>query len=84
MSKDPDIVLMDVCLEGGQEGIETARWLQEVCGASVVFVTVCSDENTLERIHQQVPGAPILSKLSFREHLAAAVAEASKPTTRPT
>ena len=55
-----------------------------VCGASVVFVTVCSDENTLERIHQQVPGAPILSKLSFREHLAAAVAEASKPTTRPT
>jgi CheY-like chemotaxis protein len=36
MSKDPDIVLMDVCLEGGREGIETARWLREVCGASVV------------------------------------------------
>jgi hypothetical protein len=45
--------------------LETARWLQQVCGASVVFVTVCSDENTLERI-------------------AAAVAEASKPTTTPT
>src|SRR3977135_1670261 len=84
MSEDPDIVLMDICLDGGQEGIETARVLHQVCGASVVFVTVCSDENTLERIHQQVPGAPILSKLSFREHLAAAVAEASKPTTTPT
>ena len=27
----PDIVLMDVNLEGGREGIEAARWLREVC-----------------------------------------------------
>ena len=36
MRDQPDIVLVDVCLEGGREGIETARWLREVCGASVV------------------------------------------------
>jgi DNA-binding NarL/FixJ family response regulator len=83
MSKDPDIVLMDVCLEGGREGIEPARWLREVCGASVVFVTACGDENTVERIHKRVPGAPILSKLSYRDRLAAAVAEVSKRTARP-
>src|SRR3954464_3816684 len=27
MSGNPDLVLMDVCLEGGREGIESARWL---------------------------------------------------------
>jgi hypothetical protein len=51
---------MDVCLEGGREGIETARWLREVCGASIVFVTANSDEDTLTRIHERVPGAPVL------------------------
>ena len=31
MEDQPDIVLMDVNLEGGREGIEAARWLREVC-----------------------------------------------------
>ena len=31
MEDAPDIVLMDVNLEGGREGIEAARWLREVC-----------------------------------------------------
>jgi DNA-binding response OmpR family regulator len=30
MENLPDIVLMDVNLEGGREGIEAARWLREV------------------------------------------------------
>jgi two-component system, response regulator PdtaR len=30
MREEPDIALVDVCLEGGREGIETARWLREV------------------------------------------------------
>jgi DNA-binding response OmpR family regulator len=76
MSDQPDIVLMDVCLDGGREGIETARWLREVCGASIVFVTANSDEGTLARIHEQVPGAPVLSKPVYRKQLAKAVSEA--------
>jgi CheY-like chemotaxis protein len=28
-SEQPDVVLMDVCLQGGQEGIEAARCLRE-------------------------------------------------------
>ena len=77
MSDQPDVVLMDVCLEGGREGIETARWLREVCGASVVFVTGNSDEGTLARIHERVPGAPVLSKPVCRKQLAKAVSEAT-------
>src|SRR5712691_4984681 len=66
MSDQPDIALVDVCLNGGREGIETGRWLREVCGASIVFVTAYSDEGTIERIHEQVPGAPVLSKPAYR------------------
>jgi DNA-binding response OmpR family regulator len=74
MSEMPDIALVDVCLEGGR----TARWITNVCGASVVFVTAFNDQDTVNRIHDQVPGAPILSKLTYRDRLAAAVAHVSK------
>jgi DNA-binding NarL/FixJ family response regulator len=74
MNHEPDVVLMDVCLEGGREGIETARWIREICGASVVFVTASSDEGTVNRIHEQVPGAPVLPKPVYRDRLAEAVA----------
>ena len=79
MSDQPDIALVDVCLNGGREGIETGRWLREVCGASIVFVTACNDEGTIKRIHEQVPGAPVVSKLAYRNRLADAVAEVSGP-----
>ncbi|MGH6865685.1 MAG: response regulator [Methyloceanibacter sp.] len=74
MRDQPDIVLMDVCLSGGREGIETARWVREVCGASVVFVTANTDPATVERIREQVPGAPILPKPVYRHSLADAMA----------
>jgi two-component system, response regulator PdtaR len=79
MSNEPDVVLMDVNLEGGREGIEAARWLREVCDTAVVFVTSYNDDDTVERIRQQVPGAPVLAKPVYRETLADAVAEVSQP-----
>ena len=75
MEDPPDIVLMDVNLEGGREGIEAARWLREVCDIPVVFVTAYSDPDTIERIHEQVPDAPVIAKPLYRERLASAVAE---------
>ena len=74
MSNQPDVVLMDINLEGGREGIEVARWLRKVCEAPIVFVTGYTDRDTVERIHQQVPGARVLPKLAYHDHLAAAVA----------
>src|SRR4029079_7546048 len=71
-----DVVLMDVNLEGGREGIEAARWLRAVCGAAVVFVTSHTDGGTVERIQQQVPGAPVLSKPIFQNQLANAILKA--------
>ena len=74
MDNQPDVVLMDINLEGGREGIEVARWLSTVCEAPVVFITGYTDRDTLDRIQQQVPGAPVLPKPIYRDGLAAAVA----------
>ena len=78
MSNQPDIVLMDVNLEGGREGIEAARWLREVCEVPIVFVTAYGDEDTVERIRKQVPGAPVLAKPVRAERLADAVTVVTK------
>jgi CheY-like chemotaxis protein len=74
-SEPPDVVVMDVYLAGIRSGIETARWLHEVVGTPVVFVTAHSDDETIERIHEAVPGAPVLSKPVYRESLANAVSK---------
>ena len=77
MRDQPDIVLMDVCLSGGREGIETGRWLREVCGSWVVFVTSQVDAGTVQRINEQVPGAPVVPKPFYRENLARALQSAA-------
>jgi DNA-binding NarL/FixJ family response regulator len=74
MSNQPDVVLMDINLEGGREGIEVARWLRKVCEAPIVFITGYTDRNTVKRIHEQVPGAPVLAKPVYGDRLADAVA----------
>ena len=79
MENTPDIVLMDVNLEGGREGIEAARWLREVCDIPIVFITAYTDPDTVERIHQQVPDAPVIAKPLYRDSLARTVAEVAAP-----
>jgi DNA-binding response OmpR family regulator len=78
MHARPDIVLVDVCLEGGREGIEVARWLREIFAVPVVFITSYSDDDTVARIRQSVPGAPVLPKPVYTERLADAIAEANR------
>lgn len=73
-SEHPDVILMDVCLEGGREGIDAARWLREACRAEVVFITGYTDRATLQRIEEEVPGAPVLPKPVSHAHLAEVVA----------
>jgi DNA-binding response OmpR family regulator len=78
MAHQPDIVVMDVCLSGGREGIEAGRWLREVCHVPIVFVTGCNDNDTIDRIHEQVPGAPVLPKPVHPPRLAEAVASLAR------
>ena len=80
MSAPPDVVVVDVCLEGGREGIEVGRWLQDVLAVPVVFVTSYNDDETVARIRQRMPGAPVLAKPVHAQGLADAIAAAQGGT----
>jgi two-component system, response regulator PdtaR len=70
----PDLVVMDIYLNGARDGIEAARSLRETFGTRVIFVTAYTeDDGILERIHRQVPDAPVLAKPLFGDRLATAI-----------
>jgi len=73
MNNPPDVVLMDVNLEGNREGIEVARRLREQCDIPIVFVTGCTDSETIELLRSEVPGAPVLPKPVWGDRLTHAV-----------
>jgi CheY-like chemotaxis protein len=73
MNNPPNVVLMDVNLEGNREGIEVARRLREQCDIPIVFVTGCTDSETIELLRSEVPGAPVLPKPVWGDRLTDAV-----------
>jgi response regulator of citrate/malate metabolism len=77
MSNELDVVLMDVYLDGCRDGIEAGRWVHEVCDVPVVFITAFGDRDTLDRIHEVVPGAPVLQKPVYRKRLAETLSQIS-------
>jgi len=74
MDDKPDLVVMDIYLNGARDGIEAARSLREMFGTPIVFITAYTDDDgIMERIHRQVPGAPVLAKPLYRDRLASAI-----------
>jgi PAS domain S-box-containing protein len=53
----PDLVLMDIRIEGARDGIETARLLSALHDVPVVFLSAHADEATLERAKKVGPYA---------------------------
>jgi len=52
----PDIVLMDISLEGEMDGIETARQIKKNFNIPVIFVSAHVDGATIERARAIHPG----------------------------
>ena len=46
----PDLVLSDIGLKGGPDGIELAETIRNRCGTPVVLLSAHSDESTLSRV----------------------------------
>lgn len=46
---NPDLILMDIKLEGQIDGIEAAAEIKELCDIPVVYLTSYSDDKTLQR-----------------------------------
>jgi len=80
LDDNPDLVVMDIYLNGARDGIEAARSLRENFGTQIVFVTAYTDDDgIMERIHKQVPDAPVLAKPLYGDRLATAI-EQLKPS----
>lgn len=62
---DPDIVLMDISISGGMDGVETAIQIKAIKELPIIYLTGYSDEETLERAQKTTPFAYILKP--FRE-----------------
>jgi CheY-like chemotaxis protein len=62
----PDLVLMDVHLIGDLDGVETARRIRERLRIPVVFVTAHGDPDTLRRMFEVAPLAPVIKPIAPR------------------
>ena len=49
-NKRPDLVLLDINLEGEVDGIELAQYIDQQYGIPYIFITSFSDEETLSKI----------------------------------
>ncbi len=63
----PDLVLMDVKLEGTLDGIETAARIRKDTDAAIVYLTAFADDETLQRAKITQPYGYILKPFHERE-----------------
>jgi two-component system cell cycle sensor histidine kinase/response regulator CckA len=63
----PDLVLMDIMLRGGMDGVEAALRIREGCGAPVVYLTAYADDSTLRRAKEAEPLGYLLKPFEERE-----------------
>jgi PAS domain S-box-containing protein len=63
----PDIVLMDIRIEGDIDGIETAARLNATQPVPVIYLTAHSEDATLERAKETRPYGYLLKPFSERE-----------------
>ena len=61
----PDIILMDINIEGKLDGIETIKVINEDCDVPFIYVTGYSDNSTLERAKKTQPHAYIVKPFNF-------------------
>ncbi|MFB6275135.1 MAG: response regulator [Halothece sp.] len=63
----PDLVLMDINLQGEIDGIETANKLYQNHNIPVIYLTAYAGESTLERAKESKPYGYILKPFKERE-----------------
>jgi CheY-like chemotaxis protein len=59
---EPELILMDINLGHGIDGIEAAQHIQAARAVTLIFVSAYGDETTRARIRDRVPGALLLTK----------------------
>jgi len=78
LSRDlhPDLILMDIRLEGKMDGVEAAEVIRRECGTPVIYLTAHSDSTTLERARLTEPFGFLLKpfdELALKIHIETAL-----------
>jgi PAS domain S-box-containing protein len=55
LERRPDLVLMDIRLEGEMDGIDAAHQIRQRCQIPVIFLTAYADDETVHRASQTEP-----------------------------
>jgi PAS domain S-box-containing protein len=63
----PDLVLMDIHIEGKLDGIEVSARIPDALGIPVIYVTAYSEEGTLERARATKPYGFLVKPFSDKE-----------------
>ncbi len=63
----PDLVLMDINIQGDMDGIETAKMIKKGFNIPVVYVTSHSDGPTLERARETRPDGFIVKPFDDKD-----------------
>jgi PAS domain S-box-containing protein len=63
----PDLVLMDICIQGTMDGVRTAELVKQQHHLPIVFLTAYSEEATLQRAMRVEPGGYLLKPFEDRE-----------------
>ncbi|MEJ2042097.1 MAG: EAL domain-containing protein [Reinekea sp.] len=63
----PDLILMDIHIEGDLDGIEAVKLIQESYKTPIIYLTAYSEESTLARARETGPHGYLLKPFSERE-----------------
>lgn len=64
---NPDVVLMDIFINGPMDGIDAAKAIKEQYKLPIIFITAYSDESTIERAKVVEPEAYLLKPIKERD-----------------
>lgn len=70
----PDIVLMDIRLQGEMDGIDAAEQIHRSTDTPIIFLTAFADERTIRRVKADEPAGYLLKPFDERELEVALVA----------
>lgn len=77
LTQPAELVLMDINLGGGMDGVDTARRIRAAYGTAIIFISAYADPAMRERIAHAVPGAQLLKKPVQVPELEAAISAQS-------
>ena len=72
-SRDPQLIILDINIEGTKDGIEVAEFVRKKYDIPIIFLTALSDLKTLERAKKVNPAAYIVKPFKPKDLLSSII-----------